>query len=125
MDPEINRTRDWVNLQGEINSDSKLCHDPEDGAGSQTLVGDALAQVNQPALQSGGHGLGTIGHAELTENVIDVTLDRRFANRQAGAYLLVALASHDQFEHLHLSAGQIRAGHSLGKPRRDSGGNVP
>jgi len=41
MDPEINRTRDWVNLQAEISSDSKLCHGPEDGAGSQTLVGDA------------------------------------------------------------------------------------
>jgi hypothetical protein len=35
------------------------------------------------------------------------------------------LASHDQLEHFHLSAGQIRAGHSLRKPFGDDGGNVP
>jgi hypothetical protein len=29
-----------LNLQGEINSYFKLCHDPEDGAVYQTLVGD-------------------------------------------------------------------------------------
>lgn len=41
MDSEINRTQDWVNLQAEINSDSRLCHGPEDGDSDQSLVVDA------------------------------------------------------------------------------------
>lgn len=41
MDSEINRTQDWVNLQAEINSDSQLCHGPEDGDSDQSLVVDA------------------------------------------------------------------------------------
>lgn len=41
----------------------------------------ALTQVDQPALQRSGDGLGAIGNAELAENVIDVALNRRFANR--------------------------------------------
>ena len=109
MDPEINRTRDWVNLRAEISSDSKLCHDPEGGDSDQPLVGDEknfrLAQVNEPTLQGRGDGLGTVGHSELAENVIDMTLNRRFANRQTGADFLIALTSHDQLEHFHLPAG--------------------
>ena len=83
------------------------------------------AQVDQPALQSGSYGLDTVGHSELAENVIDVTLNRCVTNPQAGAYFFIALALRDQFQHLHLSAGQIGAGHSLGKPIGDRGGNVP
>src|SRR6185369_11337640 len=89
------------------------------------FAGLGRAQVDQPALEGGGYGLGAIGHAELAENIIDVTLDRRFANRQARAYFLIALASHDQFEHFHLSARQIRARHSLRQSHGDRGGNVP
>jgi hypothetical protein len=82
-------------------------------------------QLDQPALQGGGYGLSTVSHAELAENIVDVTLNRRFANPQAAAYFFIALASRDQLEHVHLSAGQSRAGHSLGKSHRDSGGTVP
>ena len=82
------------------------------------MIGELLTQVDQPALEGGGGGLGSVGHAELAENVIDVTLDGRFADAQAGADFFIALASHDQLEHFHLSAGQIRAGHSLGQAAR-------
>ena len=81
--------------------------------------------MDQPALQGSGGGLGSVGHAELTENVIYVTLDSRLADTQAGAYFFIALALHDQLEHFHLSAGQIRAGHSFGKPLGDNGGDMP
>jgi hypothetical protein len=64
-----------------------------------------LTQVDQPALQGRGYGLGTVGNAKFAENVVDVTLNRRLANRQADADFFIALASHDQFEHFHLSAG--------------------
>ncbi len=84
-----------------------------------------LTQVHQPALQGGGGGLGSISDAELAEDIIDVTLNGRFADTQAGAYFLIALALHDQLEHFHLSAGQIRARHSLDQPLGNGGGNVP
>ena len=50
-----------------------------------------LTQVDQAALQRSRGGLRAISHAELAENVIDVTLNRRFADAQARAYFLVAL----------------------------------
>ena len=83
-----------------------------------------LAKVDQPALQGGGGGLGSVSHAELAENVIDVTLDSRFADAQAGTNFLIALTAHDQFEHFHLSAGQIGARHSLGEPFGDGSRDV-
>ena len=107
MDPEINRTRDWVNLRAEISSDSKLCHDPEGGDSDQPLVGDEknfrLAQVNEPTLQGRGDGLGTVGHSELAENVIDMTLHRRLADVQRRGNLFVALAFYDLLKHFQLS----------------------
>ena len=84
-----------------------------------------LTQVDQPALQGGGGGLRPVRHSQLAENVINVTLYSRLADLQAGAYFFIALASHNQLEHFHLSARQIRAGHSLGKPLGDAGGDVP
>ena len=84
-----------------------------------------LAKMYQTSLQGGSGGLGSVSHSELAENVIDVTLNSRFGDLQAGRYFFIALPSHDQLEHFHLSAGQIRAGHSLGKPLGDKGGNVP
>lgn len=100
-------TQDWADNKAKINSDPNLCHDPEGGAGDQSFVGDdgELTQVDQPTLQGGGYGLRTVGHSEFAENVVDVTLNRRLANPQAGGYFLVALALHDQFQHFHLTAG--------------------
>ena len=48
--------------------------------------------MDQPALQSGGYGLGPVGYSELAENVVDVTLNSRFANLQADADLFIALS---------------------------------
>ncbi len=45
--------------------------------------------MDQPALQGGGGGLGAVSHAELAENVINVTLDSRLADAQAGAYFFI------------------------------------
>ncbi len=64
-----------------------------------------LAQVNQPALQRCRGGLGSITYSELAEDVIDVTLDSRFADAETRAYFFIALAPYDQLEHFHLSAG--------------------
>ena len=64
-----------------------------------------LTQVDQPALEGGGGCLGTVRDAELTENVIDMTLDRGFADAQAGADFFIALASHNQLQHFHFPAG--------------------
>src|SRR6266480_3820228 len=80
--------------------------------------------MDQPTLQGGGGCLGTVGYSELAEDVINVTLYSRFADTEAGADFFIALALHDQLQHFHLSAGQIRAGHSLDKPLGNGGRNV-
>ena len=43
-----------MNYVAQINSHSKLCHGPEDGAGDQSLVGDAIEQ-NSPNLKGALH----------------------------------------------------------------------
>ena len=55
--PKINQPGTGINLRGKGNSDSKLCHDPEDGAGDQSLVGDdteRLCLKSQRHLLEGG-----------------------------------------------------------------------
>ena len=38
------------------------------------------SEMNDATLQGAGGGLGAIGYAQFSENVVDVTLDRRFAD---------------------------------------------
>ncbi len=80
--------------------------------------------MDQPALEGGGGGLGAVCDAELTENVIDMTLDCGFADAEAGADFFIALASHNQLQHFHFPTGQVGAGHSLGQPLGDRCRNV-
>ena len=52
---------------------------------------EKLAQVDEAALEGGGYGLGAVADAELAENVFDVALDRRLADRQARTYFCISL----------------------------------
>ena len=61
--------------------------------------------MDQAALQGSRGGLRSIGHTQLAQDIIDVTFDSGFADAQAGSYLFIALAAHDQLEYFHFSVG--------------------
>lgn len=80
--------------------------------------------MDQPSLQSRRCGLRPVGDPEFAEDVIDVTLDRCFADFQSDANLLIALTSHNQLEHFHFPGSQLGVGYSLGKPFGYGGGDA-
>ena len=45
-------------------------------------------------MQRGRYGLGAVRYAELSQNIVDVALNCRFANRKAGADFFIALTAH-------------------------------
>src|ERR1044072_9595172 len=71
-----------------------------------------------PALQGAGGGLGSIGYAEFAEDVVDVTLHRRFADVERARDLLVTLPVHDFLQHLEFAHRQFRAAHAFGETLR-------
>ena len=66
-----------------------------------------LFEVNNPSLQRRRRCLGSVGYAELAENVIDMTLHCGFADVQVSANLFIAFSSHDLLQHLELPARKL------------------
>src|SRR6185503_17804283 len=70
-------------------------------------------KMDDAALEGASGGLGAIGHAEFSEDVVDVTLHRRFADVQRAPNLLVRLTLHDFLKNFQLSVRQLRRAHSF------------
>src|SRR4051794_5688913 len=68
--------------------------------------------MDDAALQGGGGGLGAACDAELAEEAVDVTLDRRLADAERRASLFVAEPAHYQLKNFMLSPRQVRAAHA-------------
>src|SRR5262249_5966615 len=84
-----------------------------------------LPKVHNAALQGPGRGLRPIGYTQFAEDVVDVTLDRGFADRKHVGDLFVALAVDDLPEHLQLATGQFRRTHPGRQALRHGTGNQP
>src|SRR5215213_4958211 len=76
-------------------------------------------KMNDAALEGASGGLRAIGHTEFPEDVVDVALDRGFADAQRARDLLVRLTLHDFLKHLELSIRELRGVH----PFRESFSN--
>ena len=63
--------------------------------------------MNYAALQCGRSSLCSVGYAQLTEEVVDMTLYRGFADTQNAGYIFVTPASDNFLEYFKLPARQI------------------
>jgi hypothetical protein len=66
-----------------------------------------LFEVNNATLERGRSSLCSVRHAQLAEEVIDMTLYCGFADVQDAGYFLVTPASDNFLEYLKLPARQI------------------
>src|ERR1700722_9278826 len=72
-----------------------------------------LIKMHNPPLQRGGGSLGAIGDPQLAEQAVDVGFHRGFRNEKRGGNFLVAVAAHNQLQHLGLSPGQRGPAHAF------------
>src|ERR1700752_3137001 len=70
-------------------------------------------EVNDAALEGAGGGLGAVGYAEFSENVVDVAFNRGFADAQRTRNFFVGLAFHNFLKHLKLTNSKFRSVHSF------------
>src|ERR1700735_46049 len=113
MRSEITGARAGINAFSSVSL--ALCHAPANAtvAVSQTnhrAQRDlrALIKMHNPPLQRSGGGLGAIRDPQLTKQTVDVRFYRGFRYKKRSGNLLVAVAAHDQLQHLGLSPGQRR-----------------
>ena len=75
------------------------------------LLGLLWLKMDDAALERAGGSLRAVGYTKLAEDVVDVTLDGRFANLQRACDLFIALAIHDFLKDLQLAQSQFRRRH--------------
>src|ERR1700677_620864 len=100
--------------QPELAANAAWPHSAKAASHSRTQNGVALVKVHNSPLQRSGRSLGAIGDPQLAEQAVDVGLDRGLGDEQRRSNLLVAVAAHDQLQHLRLPPGERRRAHALG-----------
>ena len=70
-------------------------------------------KMDDAALEGARRGLRAIRYTELSEDVVDMTLDGGFAYPQRTRDFFVALAVHDLLKHLELAQSQLRGAHAF------------
>src|SRR6185369_9232437 len=71
--------------------------------------------MDDAALERAGGGLSAVGHAEFSEDVVDVTLHSRFTDVQRARDFFVRLTFHDLLKDLELSIRELRSAHAFGQ----------
>src|ERR1700726_3155894 len=89
-------------------------------AAVNSLDESATTRRDDASLDRDGDGGGTVAHAELLEDVEEVSFDRRLAHEQLASDARVGQAARHALEHLHLPPGKIEiaVAHALHESRR-------